>query len=78
MDVDQIVAGLAKQKPGCWASHLKGEPAELLAAIEAFEDDGGFVNRKLTANKFNEYGVGTNDNQVKRHLNRDCKCRPRE
>lgn len=76
MDIDSVIAGLAKPKPGCWASHLEGEPAELLAAIEAFEDEGGFVDRRLTAAKFNEYGSPANDNAVKRHLNRECKCRP--
>lgn len=77
-DIDSIIAGLAKTKPGCWALHLTGTAAELLTAIEQFEDEGGYVDRRATAAKLAEYGVRANDNAVKRHLNRDCKCRPRK
>lgn len=75
MDIQQIIADLTPKK-GCWVAQLTGDAADLMAGIEAFEDAGGKVSRKETADKLVSWGVTTSQQKVKYHLNRECKCRP--
>lgn len=78
MDVQAIISELAaSNKNACWAAKLTGDAAELLAGIEAYEDEGNKrLPRKEIAERLNKFGADTHAGKVKAHLNRECKCRP--
>lgn len=80
IDIAALIERAQQRRPSrhCWASRLEGKAAEYVAALEAAIEKGVTVTyAQVTRDLADVFGVDMGDTQVRRHFQKECRCRKR-